>query len=339
MWTAFVGILKSSGIPWGQKKSTGSPTPSHVHVFDTPANRAAYRLKNAWGSTWKKHAKWDDWTSEPDICSWALNAGKPGLWLMFTESRRGGPPYLRCCAESRRSDIVLWLFGIYLVIRPLKSIGGMKASALLNLLLLAYFVSREVRWWLFINILSPRLCRTDHLSRFELPRLHVDLPQLPDGLKGCRVAFRGHAGEYGWCWSYCENTHLGLAALRLLLLDVHDQHLAAEREALGLLDHLLVRRDGVVSHDHVALQGYDETRLWSRRCASLRGSPRCATLQITVLQLVRCNSHLQCRRCMWVILCHSTRRGSGFLMTECRWWHACLFHIGPQVGNRTRVVK
>lgn len=54
-------------------------------------------------------------------------------------------------------------------------------------------------------------------------------------------------------------THLGLGALGLLLLDVHDQHLAAEGEALGLLDHLLVRRDGVVSHHHVALQE------WTRR--------------------------------------------------------------------------
>ncbi|MED6268995.1 hypothetical protein CHARACLAT_028451 [Characodon lateralis] len=37
------------------------------------------------------------------------------------------------------------------------------------------------------------------------------------------------------------------------LLDVHGQHLAAERQALGLLDHLLVRRHCVVSHDDVTL--------------------------------------------------------------------------------------
>lgn len=39
----------------------------------------------------------------------------------------------------------------------------------------------------------------------------------------------------------CACTRLGLGALRLLFLNVHGQHLAAEREALGLLNHLLVR--------------------------------------------------------------------------------------------------
>lgn len=68
-----------------------------------------------------------------------LSAGNSRLWVMFTKSQCEGPPYLRW-AESQRSGIVLWLFGIYLVIRPLKSNGGMKALALLNLLLLAYFV-------------------------------------------------------------------------------------------------------------------------------------------------------------------------------------------------------
>ncbi len=69
-----------------------------------------------------------------------LSAGNSRLWVMFTKSQCEGPPYLRCWDESQRSGIVLWLFGIYLVIRPLKSNGGMKALALLNLLLLAYFV-------------------------------------------------------------------------------------------------------------------------------------------------------------------------------------------------------
>lgn len=69
-----------------------------------------------------------------------LSAGNSRLWVMFTKSQCEGPPYLRCWAESQGSGIVLWLFGIYLVIRPLKSNGGMKALALLNLLLLAYFV-------------------------------------------------------------------------------------------------------------------------------------------------------------------------------------------------------
>lgn len=69
-----------------------------------------------------------------------LSAGNSGLWIVFTTSQCEGPPYLRCWAESERSAIVLWLFGIYLVIRPFKSNGGMKALALLNLLLLAYFV-------------------------------------------------------------------------------------------------------------------------------------------------------------------------------------------------------
>lgn len=68
-----------------------------------------------------------------------LSAGNSMLWIMFTKQCEG-PPYLHCWAESLRSGMVLWLFGIYLVIRPLKSNGGMKALALLNLLLLAYFV-------------------------------------------------------------------------------------------------------------------------------------------------------------------------------------------------------
>lgn len=37
------------------------------------------------------------------------------------------------------------------------------------------------------------------------------------------------------------------------LLNVHCQHLATEGEALGLLDHLLVRRHRVVAHHHVTL--------------------------------------------------------------------------------------
>lgn len=49
-------------------------------------------------------------------------------------------------------------------------------------------------------------------------------------------------------------THFGLGALGLLFLNVHGQHLAAEREALGLLNHLLVRRYSVVPHDHMALE-------------------------------------------------------------------------------------
>lgn len=69
-----------------------------------------------------------------------LSAGNSMLWIMFITIQREGPPYLHCWAESLRSGIVLWLFGIYLVISPLKSNGGIKALALLNLLLLAYFV-------------------------------------------------------------------------------------------------------------------------------------------------------------------------------------------------------
>lgn len=39
-----------------------------------------------------------------------------------------------------------------------------------------------------------------------------------------------------------------------LLLDVHGEHLAAEREALSLLDDLLVRRHSIVAHHHMTLQ-------------------------------------------------------------------------------------
>lgn len=49
-------------------------------------------------------------------------------------------------------------------------------------------------------------------------------------------------------------THFSLGALGLLFLNVHGQHLAAEREALGLLNHLLVRRYSIVPHDHMALE-------------------------------------------------------------------------------------
>lgn len=59
-------------------------------------------------------------------------------------------------------------------------------------------------------------------------------------------------------------THLVPAAVGLLFLNVHGQHLAAEGEALGLLNHLLVRGCGVVSHDNMALETRnttDETRV------------------------------------------------------------------------------
>ena len=40
-----------------------------------------------------------------------------------------------------------------------------------------------------------------------------------------------------------------------LLLDVHGQHLAAEGKAFRFLNHLLVWRYGIVSHDDVTLGG------------------------------------------------------------------------------------
>lgn len=49
-------------------------------------------------------------------------------------------------------------------------------------------------------------------------------------------------------------THFGLGALGLLFLNVHGQYLAAERETLGLFNHLLVRWYSVVPHDHMALE-------------------------------------------------------------------------------------
>lgn len=49
------------------------------------------------------------------------------------------------------------------------------------------------------------------------------------------------------------------------LLDVHGQHLTAEGEAFGLLNHLLIGRHGVVPHHHVALKRQREVR--SRRVA------------------------------------------------------------------------
>lgn len=104
-----------------------------------------------------------------------LSAGNSGLWIVFTTSQCEGPPYLRCWAESVRSAIVLWLFGIYLVIRPFKSNGGMKALALLNLPLLVYFVSRELLLMAVHQHSLVLLFRADHLNRFELPLVSVDL--------------------------------------------------------------------------------------------------------------------------------------------------------------------
>lgn len=43
-------------------------------------------------------------------------------------------------------------------------------------------------------------------------------------------------------------------AVRHFLLNVHCQHLATEGQALGLLDHLLVRRHRVVAHHHMTLR-------------------------------------------------------------------------------------
>lgn len=48
--------------------------------------------------------------------------------------------------------------------------------------------------------------------------------------------------------------HLVSVAVTELLLDVHGEHLAAEREALSLLDDLLVQGHGVVAHHHMTLQ-------------------------------------------------------------------------------------
>lgn len=50
-----------------------------------------------------------------------------------------------------------------------------------------------------------------------------------------------------WCFDLIP------VCVGLLLLDVHGQHLAAERKALGFLDHLLIWRYSIVAHHHVSL--------------------------------------------------------------------------------------
>lgn len=74
-------------------------------------------------------------------------------------------------------------------------------------------------------------------------------------------------------YSMCV-THLGLGALGLLFLNVHGQHLAAEREALGLLNHLLVRRYGVVPHDHMTLE------IWTKWTTDSQKQPMIQSLLV-----------------------------------------------------------
>lgn len=64
----------------------------------------------------------------------------------------------------------------------------------------------------------------------------------------------GNGGLCAFCMYSMYVTNLVLGALGLLFLNVHGQHLTAEREALGLLNHLLVRWYGIVPHDHMALE-------------------------------------------------------------------------------------
>lgn len=51
-----------------------------------------------------------------------------------------------------------------------------------------------------------------------------------------------------------SSDYLVPAAVCQLFLNVHRQHLTAEGQALGLLDHLLVRRHCVVAHHDVTLR-------------------------------------------------------------------------------------
>lgn len=51
-------------------------------------------------------------------------------------------------------------------------------------------------------------------------------------------------------------THLLATFLPQFLLDRHDEHLRLVGEILRLLDHLLVRRLGIRSHDNVTLPAY-----------------------------------------------------------------------------------
>lgn len=95
----------------------------------------------------------------------------------------------------------------------------------------------------------------DHLNSFELPLVFVDLQSY---LINQRKRKLPSATWWKW-WVFCIYmctcvTHFGLGALGLLFLNVHGQYLAAEREALGLFNHLLVRWYSVVPHDHMALE-------------------------------------------------------------------------------------
>lgn len=52
---------------------------------------------------------------------------------------------------------------------------------------------------------------------------------------------------------HSESKYLISAAVADFLLNVHGKHLTAEGQALGLLNHLLIRRHSVVAHHHVTL--------------------------------------------------------------------------------------
>lgn len=131
------------GVQSCVKQSLTASVQSSVCDYDIACScgswRACIPLKKRTRSTSKTHLNGmtGPWARH---LQQVLSAGNSRPWVMCTKRQCEGPRYLRWWAESQRSGIVLWLFGIYLVIRPLKRNGGMKALALLNLLLLAYSV-------------------------------------------------------------------------------------------------------------------------------------------------------------------------------------------------------
>lgn len=211
----------------------------------------------------KSRLKQHDWTlSQTSVTG--PKCREPQTLTNVHQSQSEGPPYLRCWAESLCSGLVLWLFGIYLVIRPLKSNEGMKALALLNLLLLALFRVKRA----FVDGCSSTFLSLVLLSwSFEAlwTALSARWPSIWS-VKGVLAPLQRRAGSGDVCefllmYTLCT-THLVFVGVGLLLLNVHGQHLAAEREALSLLNHLLVWRDGVVPHHHMALEKWITASQW-----------------------------------------------------------------------------
>ncbi|KAF3834272.1 hypothetical protein F7725_025476, partial [Dissostichus mawsoni] len=105
-----------------------------------------------------------------------------------------------------------------------------------------------------------------------------------------------------------------------LLLYVHGQHLAAEGQALGLLDHLLVRRHRVVAHHHMTLGNkftdeYSEelTRCCLRSCESNLESILASSLALRMRLTIHFSASSGVMLSLSASMLSGERRGGGGL--------------------------